>query len=103
MNLTPFFFTVALNAEDVPLANGSMSFNRVCREWRCKYTGNKSGKFQQMNKKLYYRLLQTSTYYYMRILNIHSNPITKMTNHFILLIILVSKLNCLHPKIINRL
>jgi hypothetical protein len=32
--------TTALN--DVPLANGSMSFNRVCREWRCKYTGNKS-------------------------------------------------------------
>ena len=27
---------------DVPLANGSMSFNRVCREWRCKYTGDKS-------------------------------------------------------------
>ena len=27
---------------DVPLANGSMSFNRVCREWRCKYTGNKA-------------------------------------------------------------
>lgn len=22
---------------DVPLANGAMSFNRVCREWRCKY------------------------------------------------------------------
>ena len=27
---------------DVPLANGSMSFNRVCREWRCKYEGDKS-------------------------------------------------------------
>lgn len=27
---------------DVPLANGSMSFNRVCREWRCKYTGDKA-------------------------------------------------------------
>jgi len=27
---------------NVPLANGSMSFNRVCREWRCKYDGNKS-------------------------------------------------------------
>merc|ERR1712087_130864 len=26
---------------DVPLANGAMSFNRVCREWRCKYTGDK--------------------------------------------------------------
>eukprot|EP00419_Tripos_fusus_P020323 CAMPEP_0172758670 /NCGR_PEP_ID=MMETSP1074-20121228/166223_1 /TAXON_ID=2916 /ORGANISM="Ceratium fusus, Strain PA161109" /LENGTH=158 /DNA_ID=CAMNT_0013592307 /DNA_START=11 /DNA_END=487 /DNA_ORIENTATION=+ len=23
----------------VPLANGAMSFDRVCREWRCKYTG----------------------------------------------------------------
>jgi hypothetical protein len=30
---------VALN---VDLANGSMSFDRVCREWRCKYTGDKS-------------------------------------------------------------
>jgi hypothetical protein len=27
---------------DVPLANGAMSFNRVCREWRCKYDGDKS-------------------------------------------------------------
>jgi hypothetical protein len=26
----------------VDLANGSMSFDRVCREWRCKYTGDKS-------------------------------------------------------------
>jgi hypothetical protein len=26
----------------VPLANGKMSFNRVCREWRCKYEGDKS-------------------------------------------------------------
>merc|ERR1719362_2160659 len=26
----------------VSLANGAMSFDRVCREWRCKYTGNKS-------------------------------------------------------------
>ena len=26
----------------VPLANGSMNFDRVCREWRCKYTGDKS-------------------------------------------------------------
>ncbi|CAJ1966595.1 unnamed protein product [Cylindrotheca closterium] len=33
---------MALNAEDVPLANGSMSFNRVCREWRCKYEGDKA-------------------------------------------------------------
>ena len=30
----------ALNA--VPLANGAMSFDRVCREWRCKFTGDKS-------------------------------------------------------------
>ena len=26
----------------VDLANGSMSFDRVCREWRCKYTGDKA-------------------------------------------------------------
>merc|ERR1719469_1219796 len=32
----------SLKAEPVPLANGSMSFDHVCREWRCKYTGNKS-------------------------------------------------------------
>lgn len=32
----------ALNAEPVPLANGAMSFNRVCREWRCKYEGDKA-------------------------------------------------------------
>ena len=32
----------ALKAEPVPLANGAMSFDRVCREWRCKYTGDKS-------------------------------------------------------------
>lgn len=25
----------------VDLANGSMSFDHVCREWRCKYTGDK--------------------------------------------------------------
>ena len=31
--------TSALN---VDLANGSMSFDRVCREWRCKYTGDKT-------------------------------------------------------------
>ena len=30
----------SLNA--VPLANGAMSFDRVCREWRCKFTGDKS-------------------------------------------------------------
>lgn len=23
------------------MANGAMSFNRVCREWRCKYEGDK--------------------------------------------------------------
>lgn len=33
--------STALFAEDVPLANGAMSFNRVCREWRCKYDGDK--------------------------------------------------------------
>lgn len=26
----------------VDLANGSMSFDRVCREWRCKYEGDKA-------------------------------------------------------------
>jgi len=26
----------------VDLANGAMSFDHVCREWRCKYTGDKS-------------------------------------------------------------
>jgi hypothetical protein len=31
----------AAAAESVPLANGRMSFNRVCREWRCKYEGDK--------------------------------------------------------------
>ena len=31
--------TTALNAVD--LANGAMSFDHVCREWRCKYTGDK--------------------------------------------------------------
>jgi len=34
--------STALSAESVPLANGAMSFNRVCREWRCKYDGDKS-------------------------------------------------------------
>eukprot|EP00525_Craspedostauros_australis_P007867 CAMPEP_0198109392 /NCGR_PEP_ID=MMETSP1442-20131203/1416_1 /TAXON_ID= /ORGANISM="Craspedostauros australis, Strain CCMP3328" /LENGTH=147 /DNA_ID=CAMNT_0043765027 /DNA_START=361 /DNA_END=804 /DNA_ORIENTATION=- len=33
--------STAIRAEDVPLANGAMSFNRVCREWRCKYEGDK--------------------------------------------------------------
>ena len=32
----------ALALRSVPLANGAMSFDRVCREWRCKYTGDKS-------------------------------------------------------------
>ena len=31
-----------MSSESVPLANGSMSFNRVCREWRCKYSGDKA-------------------------------------------------------------
>ena len=35
------FSSTALNADSVPLANGAMSFNRVCREIRCKYTGDK--------------------------------------------------------------
>mmetsp|Transcript_5635 Transcript_5635/g.13951 ORF Transcript_5635/g.13951 Transcript_5635/m.13951 type:complete len:149 (+) Transcript_5635:131-577(+) len=34
--------STALSAEPVPLANGAMSFNRVCREWRCKYEGDKA-------------------------------------------------------------
>ena len=33
---------LAMADGDVPLANGSMSFNRVCREWRCKYDGDKA-------------------------------------------------------------
>ena len=28
--------------DPIPLANGSMSFDRVCREWRCKYSGDKA-------------------------------------------------------------
>ena len=32
--------TCALNMVD--LANGAMSFDRVCREWRCKYEGDKA-------------------------------------------------------------
>ena len=32
--------TTALNMVD--LANGAMSFDRVCREWRCKYEGDKA-------------------------------------------------------------
>jgi hypothetical protein len=37
----PFRASTQLN-DAVPLANGSMNFDRVCREWRCKYTGDKS-------------------------------------------------------------
>merc|ERR1719469_1738084 len=41
--VTPTFRRMSsLKAEPVPLANGSMSFDHVCREWRCKYTGDKS-------------------------------------------------------------
>jgi hypothetical protein len=32
--------TTALQMVD--MANGKMSFDRVCREWRCKYVGDKS-------------------------------------------------------------
>ncbi|KAL3761570.1 hypothetical protein ACHAW5_001878 [Stephanodiscus triporus] len=31
-----------MSTNSVPLANGAMSFDRVCREWRCKYTGDKA-------------------------------------------------------------
>lgn len=31
-----------MSSNAVPLANGAMSFDRVCREWRCKYTGDKA-------------------------------------------------------------
>ncbi len=31
-----------MSANAVPLANGAMSFDRVCREWRCKFTGDKA-------------------------------------------------------------
>ena len=41
-NCPPIRFSSALSAEPVPLANGAMSFNRVCREWRCKYEGDKT-------------------------------------------------------------
>lgn len=30
------------SALNVDLANGAMSFDRVCREWRCKYEGDKA-------------------------------------------------------------
>ena len=32
----------SMSANSVPLANGAMSFDRVCREWRCKYEGDKA-------------------------------------------------------------
>jgi hypothetical protein len=35
-------FVSNMSANAVPLANGAMSFDRVCREWRCKYTGDKA-------------------------------------------------------------
>ncbi|GMI45334.1 hypothetical protein TrCOL_g3260 [Triparma columacea] len=36
------FIRKSTSVNSVPLANGKMSFNRVCREWRCKYEGDKS-------------------------------------------------------------
>lgn len=38
----PAKFSRNMSAASVPLANGAMSFDRVCREWRCKYTGDKA-------------------------------------------------------------
>ena len=35
-------FSRNMSANSVPLANGAMSFDRVCREWRCKYSGDKA-------------------------------------------------------------
>ncbi|KAL7495630.1 hypothetical protein ACHAWT_004079 [Skeletonema menzelii] len=35
-------FSRNMSTNAVPLANGAMSFDRVCREWRCKYTGDKA-------------------------------------------------------------
>ena len=35
-------FTRNMSTNAVPLANGAMSFDRVCREWRCKYEGDKA-------------------------------------------------------------
>jgi hypothetical protein len=34
--------TTTTALEMVDMANGQMSFDRVCREWRCKYTGDKT-------------------------------------------------------------
>ncbi|KAL7543733.1 hypothetical protein ACHAXR_013011 [Thalassiosira sp. AJA248-18] len=39
---TTTVFSRNMSANAVPLANGAMSFDRVCREWRCKYTGDKA-------------------------------------------------------------
>eukprot|EP00567_Pseudictyota_dubia_P009228 CAMPEP_0197436522 /NCGR_PEP_ID=MMETSP1175-20131217/3961_1 /TAXON_ID=1003142 /ORGANISM="Triceratium dubium, Strain CCMP147" /LENGTH=147 /DNA_ID=CAMNT_0042965829 /DNA_START=82 /DNA_END=525 /DNA_ORIENTATION=+ len=35
-------FARSSTALNVDLANGAMSFDRVCREWRCKYEGDKT-------------------------------------------------------------
>eukprot|EP00956_Cyclotella_meneghiniana_P045579 scaffold375134_cov73-Cyclotella_meneghiniana.AAC.1 len=40
--IAPKVFTRSMSTNAVPLANGAMSFDRVCREWRCKYTGDKA-------------------------------------------------------------
>ena len=34
--VAPKVFTRSMSTNAVPLANGAMSFDRVCREWRCK-------------------------------------------------------------------
>jgi len=34
--------SISSTALNVDLANGAMSFDRVCREWRCKYDGDKA-------------------------------------------------------------
>ncbi|EEC47126.1 predicted protein [Phaeodactylum tricornutum CCAP 1055/1] len=39
---TPAFQRQTLSLDAVSLANGAMSFDRVCREWRCKFEGDKS-------------------------------------------------------------
>eukprot|EP01083_Nonionella_stella_P256667 879422_1 len=40
--VTPAVFSRNMSTNAVPLANGAMSFDRVCREWRCKYSGDKA-------------------------------------------------------------
>jgi hypothetical protein len=40
--VSPGFTRPQVSMNSVPLANGAMSFDRVCREWRCKYSGDKS-------------------------------------------------------------